>query len=350
MTSAERMEGVYLKQPIDRVPVVFSGSSYAAFITGYTSKEFYTDINVAFNTLEWMNKLHKHDGIGNINYNVPELGCWDFGGEVEFREYPRITLPMAIRRPVINEDDIEKLEIPTVKTGEYSKRNFEFNKMAFKKGYGIDLTIGSSMDIAHSILGLDLLMKWVIKKPELIHIIMEKVGIYYEQLLDEYINEFGVENFSVSANFPIESNLIMSPKMFEKFSLPYIVKLHKKAIEKGVKKWTIHLCGDHSKNVTFWKNEIPLAPRTNFLLSHEFDPLEFANYIGDEHIVSGNLWTRTLFSGTPDEVYKEGERIVKLMKHIPGGFILAPDCATPATTPPGNIQAMIQAAIDFGRY
>jgi len=53
--------------------------------------------------------------------------------------------------------------------------------------------------------------------------------------------------------------------------------------------------------------------------------------------------------GTPEQVLEESRRAIEVLgKH--GRFILSPGCTLPATTPPENVEAMMEAARSFGQY
>jgi uroporphyrinogen decarboxylase len=143
---------------------------------------------------------------------------------------------------------------------------------------------------------------------------------------------------------------VVSPKVFERFSVPYVSEFHANLLAKGVKKWIVHLCGDHTRNLPHWGESIPLAPRTIFTVGHEMDIEHTAAFFGAEHIIGGNVATTTLQLGTAAEVFALCREVIGRMKYHPGGFILMPACALPPKTPPENVQAMMAAAKEFGRY
>ena len=53
--------------------------------------------------------------------------------------------------------------------------------------------------------------------------------------------------------------------------------------------------------------------------------------------------------GTPDQVLAECRRAIEVLGKN-GRFILSPGCTLPATTPPENVEAMMEAARTFGQY
>ncbi len=106
--------------------------------------------------------------------------------------------------------------------------------------------------------------------------------------------------------------------MFEKFSLPYVIELHQKLIAKGIKKWIVHLCGDHTKNLPFWTRDIPLSSRTIFHIGYEIDIEATGRAFGEEHIIGGNVPTTLLQTGTANEVFETCREVIEKNEIPPG--------------------------------
>ena len=96
-------------------------------------------------------------------------------------------------------------------------------------------------------------------------------------------------------------------------------------MEKGVRNFLVHLCGNHTGNLVHWR-DIPFPPRTIFSIGHEMDLEATGRFIGSGNVLAGNVSTSILQGGTPDEVFTETVRCLRTgMKH-PGGFVLMPAC------------------------
>ena len=349
LTTAQRMKALRLKEGLDRVPVNPGASVYVAAISGMYARDYYLDPEKALDAGIWALALHKYDGAPS--YNIPDWAGWDFGGEMEFPTSPRISLPYLSRRAVNKPEDVEKLKMPDFDTAPALSRRAQFSRLARAKGFGASIPAGSPMGIAGAIMGAETLMRWLLKEPDLVHRVLRLATDFILAVADREIAEFGVENCSAHSTYPLECHALISPRTFEKFSLPYVREIHQKLLAKGLQRWVIHLCGDHTNNLPCWTGgQIPLPPRTVFHLGHEADLQHFAAALGDNHIIGGNVNTTLLQTGTANEVYEASRQIIAKMKHSPGGFILMPACALPALTPPVNIQAMLQAARDFGSY
>ncbi len=348
MSSAERMRALALKSELDRVPVIPCASTYTAVISGISAKEYYLEPEKALQAQLWAMDLHQYDG--GPSYNIPNWAGWDFGGELQFPELPKAAMPVLSRRAVQRETDVEKLVLPDIDKAPSASRIIKFARLVRGKGYPVTIYNGSPVGIAGSILETDLLMRWFIKKPELIHLVLRIATDYLMAIADRMINEFGAENCSAFSTFPFECHGMVSPQVFKEFSLPYVKEIHTMLLARGIKRWLIHLCGDHTRNLACWKEEIPLAPRTVFSIGHEMDLVETAKFFGPKHIIAGNVPTELLNRGTPDEVLAICRKQIQAMKHMPGGYILAPACALPPLTPPANVHAMVKAVRLYGRF
>lgn len=348
LTSEERMKKLILGEKIDRIPVIPHMEAYAAQICNLSAREYYLNPEKAFKAQIWAKNLHKHDG--GIGYGLPEAFTMDFGGEVEFPAVPKFSLPRVLKRPILSVQEIKNLNIPNIEVAEGASRILKFNKICYENGLGVGISAGSPMNIVQYIVGTDTLLRWFIKEPNAVHELLKIATEYIIYTAKYYINEFGRGNVSAGMSFPMECNAIMSPKTFEKFSIPYIKKIFEVYKELGIKIGSIHLCGNHKKNLKYWKNEIKIEKRTLITTGYEMDLKDLADYFGEDYIIGGNVKNTTLQRGTPDEVYDEARQIIEKMKFNKGGFVLTPDCTLMTTTPAVNLHAMIKAARDFGSY
>lgn len=348
LTAKERMKAIKLKKRPDRVPVIPHMEVYAARICNMSARDYYLNPEMAFEAQRWAKDLHQHDG--GIGYGIPEKYAWDFGGEIEFPTSTNKFFPRVIKRPITCAADIEKLKVPSIDNAPGASRNLQHARMCFEQGMGVGVSAGSPMSVVHCLTGSDLLMRWLIKEPELVHRLLRIATDYLISTAERYVEEFGAGNVKAGCSCPMECHAIMSPKTFEKYSLIYIKEIFDKFAHMGINIKTVHLCGNHTKNLSYWKDEIKVHPRTLFTVGYEMDIEHLAKELGEEHMVGGNLRNSILQTGSPREVYEEAGKIVEKMKYTPGGFILTPDCNLSPITPAANVHAMIQAARDFGKY
>lgn len=350
LTTPERMMGLITGGDIDRVPVNIMGGMYAAAVNGISLGEMLESPQLNFDSQIWMNSLFEDDS--GPGYDFPGWVHYDFGGKLEFPKVPQLAFP-TIRdedRLIKTEKDIYTLELPAPGKGPAMQKYIEFGHICRKHGMGVTVKGGSFTELMAHLMGPDILLKWLIKKPEAMHVLYRKILDYTLDNVKVFIDEFGVENVSLFNTYQLDSHDVMNPKVFEEMSLPYIIELHEKVLDMGVKGWIVHLCGNHTKNLHFWKEDIPLAPRTVFTVGYEMDMKKTAKELGPDHIIAGNIKNHLIQFGSADEVYVEAGRIITEMKDSPGGFIFMPDCSLTLYAPPVNIHALVKAARDFGSY
>lgn len=344
LKSEDRMNRLISGLNIDRVPVIPHMEAFAGKICNMGTKEYYLNPKSAYYAQTWSEEIFGYDG--GVGYSIPYGYTQEFGGTIEYLESPKLSYPKILKKPVNSCEDVEKLKIPDIKTSYVGSRVVEFNKLAHKNGKNITITAGSPMNIAHCIAGTELLMRWIIKEPDLVHRIMRLCTDYILENAKEHIKLFGEKNIGAGMACPIECNDIMSPKSFEKFSLPYLKEIYEKFDEMGIKIGGIHLCGNHNKNINYFKYDLNLKPRTLITVGSEFNMRELGKLLGEDFIIGGNLKNSLLQNGRPQEVYKEAFDMINTMKYNPGGYVLTPDCTLSYLTPTANLYAMIKASKD----
>ncbi|UNC90865.1 uroporphyrinogen decarboxylase family protein [Candidatus Contubernalis alkaliaceticus] len=328
-----------------RVKVVPLGGVFSAAISGLSTREYYLNPEKAFKAQVWAAELIKHDAVPS--FSIPDYAGWDFGGELFFPETPPCSLPHLVKRPVNMEEDVYNLQVPDILNTPATGRKLAFARISKKMGYTTSIPGGSPLGIVGSLLGGELMLRWMVKKPELIHQLLRISTDYLYKISEVFISEVGLESCTLASSFPWESNTLCSPHFFEKFSLPYVIELHEHFLKLGMKKWSIHLCGDHRKNLIIWKNSIPLPPKVLFTMGDDMNLEHAAKALGEQHAFGGNISCTLLQTGTPDQVYEKCKDIIKKVGYLPGGFVLMPACTISPLTPPANVYAMVKAAGDL---
>lgn len=332
----------------ERVPISLSLSSYAPKMLEISAEEFYLNPETAFEANQWLQEMFPADS--GIGYTVPDSICWDFGGEVYFGK-GCLECPKSIRLPASNEEELMKLKIPDPYTAPGSSREFEYAIIRRKNGLsGGGMALSSPFRQSVEIIGMENLMRWMVKKPELVHYACRLVLEYSIKKAEMYIKEFGTEGWSDAFSYPMESHEVISPENFRKFSAPYALELHERLEMMGIREFTEHLCGNHRHNLWFWREKLHLPEHTLVSVGTEMPIREVSEGLGERFILGGNVDTVVLQLGTPREVYLETKRIIEEMKYRKGGFVLMAACVISTAIPPANITAMIKATEDFGYY
>ena len=150
----------------------------------------------------------------------------------------------------------------------------------------------------------------------------------------------------VSMADPATSTNLLSPKLFQRFSKPYIQKQLN-----GIKELTgtipgVHICG-HTKKI--W-NDIVEVGYPSFSVDNCEDLAELKTEIGDKVKISGNVPpVEVMKNGTIDDVIHSVQECLIKGSDSPCGFSLAIGCQVPIGTSRENIEAYIYAARRYGR-
>ncbi len=348
LTSEERMKRFYQGESIDRVPFISSATMYSGKVMGLSSEEFYFNVEKSYEAQKWVGEMHCCDG--GPCYDLPRGEILDFGGEFTFSENKTVELPMVKKFPIENINGAIDYVMPSSEKWQFLNKKIEFIKYMRQKGdFTASISAGSPFTVVGSIIDTKLFVRWIRKEPEIIHKLLGQAVEYLLKSADIIINEFGIENCSVSSNYPFESNSLISSKTFEEFSLPYILDVHKKLREKGLTSFGIHLCGNQNKNLNYYR-ELNLPDRSFISVDEQNDLKTVSNILGSHHTYAGNVPSGKLVTGTHMEIYKYCEKIIGDMKYNEGGFILMPSCDLPINTSSLNLYAMLKATRDFGKY
>ncbi len=347
LTTKERMKRLYNREKIDRIPILPCAVLCSGNLAGMDAEEYFYNHEKSFEVQKLAADLFGYDG--SPGFNLPGYISMDFGGKLEIENKRYIVEPKIIEYPIKNEFDAENLVLPNLADAQGFKNRLDFYKVAVKNSGGASIFAGSPLEVVGNLVDINILMRWFYKKPELVHKLQKLAVNYILSCADYYIKEFGVEKCSAFSCYPLESNTLMSAKLFREFGLPYIIEVHEKLLEKGIRSFGIHLCGDHKKNIKYFK-EIQLPKRSFIHVSEKMDIEAVAKEFGTDYIIGGNVPTAILRNGTADEVYNESVKIINKMKYFEGGFVLMPSCDLPPETPPLNLYAMVKAVNEFGVY
>lgn len=347
MTPSERMNALINRRSVDRVPVIaFSSGGYAARVCGLSLEEFYSDPEKSFFAQLHTAWLHGYDE--TPSYGWADWGGWEFGGKIRFPKSNDTAAPEVICNPVNNLEDIISLKVPSPEIAGHYPRAMQFARRAKKEGFNPSIRVGTPATMLGSIVNREKLLRWYIKEPDAIYDLLEKVTSFILSVVDWFIDEFGAANCTAYISTPFDSNQLVGPKVFGKFIATYQNRINRYLINKGIKNFFVHLCGDQSCNLSYWR-DIPLPPRTIISIGSEMDLRDIAEFFGPEYIIAGNVPTETMMFGTFEEVTESCNKCLEIGSHLPGGFILMPACDLPCMTPPVNVYAMVKAARDFSK-
>ena len=138
---------------------------------------------------------------------------------------------------------------------------------------------------------------------------------------------------------------LLSPRYYRKYAWPHVKKLvddlHKNDVI-----LSYHICGNATPIVEDMVNSgadiLELDQKADMTLSKAAAQ--------DRSTILGPVDpSDVMANGTPELVTQKSRQAIEILSSG-GGFILAPGCALPPSTPDENIDAMIAAAREFGSY
>ncbi len=285
---------------------------------------------------------------GGPLYAYTSAGGWEFGGEIEFpyKKYPALRWSPAIRSRARR---TLSLEVPqdVTKAGALPIALGVARRQA-ERGMPVTLQIGSPFTWAGSVIGEDRMMMWMLKRPELVHRVLEKVSEFVVRVAEHYAAEFGAARLTAFHGAATESNKLISPAQFETFVLPYYQQINRRVIDLGISSMFIHICGEQNRNLQYWQ-QVPVPARTILSFGREVS-LRTAMEMFPDQIIAGNVDPTLIQEGRPEEVLEQARECIETAKHHGAGYVLMAGCDVPPLAPPVNVFQMVKAAREFGRY
>ena len=348
MTRDERWLAMLKRQPLDRIPVHGFSQSFSAVHCGLTISDAYNNPEKVFHAMTKTATKFGWQDLPVISY--ASMGGWEFGGEIKWPNSEFAQAPMVTRRPVESEEDIDKLKVPDVKTAGMIPLMMEVSQLQEKSGAAlIECVSLGPWSLACNIAGVDTICRWSLKKPELVHKLEKKVLPFSIEVIRYWKETFGVERLLPwVGGSAAASNQLISPRIFEKFVLPYMKELYDAVHGMGFKHIFIHICGEQNANLPYWA-QLNYGDPGIISIGHEVALEEAAKYF-PKNIIMGNIEPTLILTQPQEEIYQVTKQVVETGKKCPGGFMLGPGCEMPPRVPEENIWAMMQAVSDFGWY
>ncbi len=351
MTSEERMNALRSGEKTDKVPFCPFVLGYCARNLGYSTSITYKDAEKSF-TAQWLTR-----GMYEIDatplYFYASYGGWEFGGEVRMPESQWEQAPMITRFPVETEKDVENLEQPDVEHAGSLPIALAFARQ--QANYGVPIFGAPQVGVltcAGNVASVSRLSRWMLRRPEIVHILMRKVTDHLVSVANLWAKTFPPKDILPFIGEPTASNQILSPGQFEEFVLPYQRECNEKLLDLGIPQMLVHICGDQKLNLVHWK-KIPFS-RDGLpgLLSfdHRVGIKMAIDNFGANNVILGDIEPRLLQEGTPQEVYDNCVRSIEIGKNAPKGYALMTGCELPVQAVPYNLFMMHKAVSEHGFY
>lgn len=347
MTSSERMRAVLTGAKPDRVPFLPFASGFNALLCGYEIADHFLNPEKSFRAQMFCKEILGHDGNPMLTY--ASIGAWEFGGKIRFPTTEWDQAPMVVENPASTPEAVESLKVPPVETAGLLPTIISFSKLVAAQGLPVGVKLGTPFSAAGTVMGEDQMLRWMIKRPDLVHKVLRKVTDFYIHVAHYFVKQYGPEKILAFGGAPTEANNLISPRQFEEFALPYLIESHEKIMDMGVSRFLMHVCGEQNLNLVHWR-KVPMGTGGIFSFGPEVALEKAIEIFGNDRIIAGNVDTTTLLMGRPEEVYELTRDIILKGKKAPRGFILMPGCELPPRTPLANVYYMLKALNDYGFY
>ncbi len=321
--------------------------SFAVRNVGYDLVTAYNDPAKAFDAQIKTITMFGSDDIPRMAVGGASDVTWAFGGEIKWPTGEFDMAPISVQYPVNNENEALSVTLPDdIITAGPLPMYLMMAKLQSRNNLPVFPFITSPIEGARSLCGPELLMRWMIKKPDLAHRMLRIATDYSVAVVEHFAVSFPREYQLIFVAAPTASNQMISPRHFETYVLPYQQELHTKTLDAGIRHICCHICGEHNKNLPMWQ-QIPMGNPGIVSFGHEVDLSVAVEYFGDKCIIAGNIEPAVIHMGPVSEIYRLSREALEKGKNAPRGFILMPGCGIPPNVPPYHLYILKKAVMDW---
>lgn len=343
----DRVDSLLNNRSVDRVPFHNFILGFCARNVGYPVAAMYNDPEKSFQAQMWTLEQYGFDGSPDFGY--ASYGGYEFGGRIRFPTTEFEQAPSHVTFPVNNEEDLAALQLPDVAKAGSLPAAMAFSELQERNGAPLSFILGGNFTIAGNLCPPATLCRWMLKKPQLAHRLLELASAHILGVAKHWADTFGAERVIPKFWEPLSSNEIISPKMFGDFVSPYIRQTAEKLLAMGFKHLYYHICGEQNANLPFW-DQVPMGDPGIVTFGHQIDLTTAVKTFGEKCIIVGNIDPSIIQTGTTQQVYELCRESIAKAKHAPHGYMLMSGCESPVMAPPYHVYIMHKACEDFGRY
>jgi MtaA/CmuA family methyltransferase len=207
--------------------------------------------------------------------------------------------------------------------------------------YNISVGLTGPFSQVAFLMGVERVLTGLIDEPEELKAAIER-RVPFAIAWAEQIAALGAPSTWIGEG--LASGSLISAAQYAEFVLPYEQQVTRKLQELGIPS-ALHICG-RANNLL---DEMARSGVDCFEIDWQVDLGAAKSRLGSRVSLKGNLHTTKLAQSKPEEIYEDARCAIKAAGPG-GGFILSSGCAVGRDTPAENIEAMAQAANDFGNY
>lgn len=258
-----------------------------------------------------------------------------FGAEISFAENE---VPAVIGHKLNTPDDIDRLEIPSLKAGrvpQYLKANL-LAARSIKDRPVLGGCIGP-FSLAGRLYDMSEIMVLIYQDPEAAHKLLAKCTEYILRYC-KALKETGVNGVVMAE--PAAG--LMSDEDCRRFSSDYVKKIVD-SVQDDYFTVVLHNCG----NTGHCTGAMAATGSGAYHFGNKCDMAEVIRDIPADALAMGNLDPVSVFKdATPDQMRKATRDLLEKMRDYPN-FVLSSGCDTPPHTPAANIDAFFETLKEF---
>jgi len=325
----------------DRVPVVPQITYATSKLLGISFREAMTDASLMARALWAGYELLNYDGIyvgweSSFNLVAEALGC---RLRIVENGNPSVA-EVAVKRP----QDLKGIRLPDPERDgrlPVYLNAMDILKAKVKGEIPLFSYVPGPLTLSGIVYGTERLMLDLIKNPGFVH---ELNGVTARASEDFAVAkaEHGADVIVIAD--PTASTSLISPGMFQEFSLPYLRRILR-AIKGTGAVPSLHICGKTGPILENMANTEAKVIEVDSLV----DLGEAKGLVGGRACLMGNVDTAVLLRGKPHDIELETRECIKKAADD-GGFILSSGCEVPLNTPMDNVKAMVGAAKKYGAF
>ena len=329
----ERIEAVFKRQYLDRVPVVLGLTAHLAPRAGYTYKECFLDPEKALNVTRLSEEILPTDMV-----RVP--GDPYLPDVSQAREEARLG---AVRseRILANKANLKGWHYRPPRENRAWLRHLDMTKRVqlLFPDRAVFVLVPGPWSNAAELRGAQELIYDCFDDPDFVHSLMEVVT----KLALERAEVIGETDVYIRFGDPSASCSLISPKLYQEFVKPYHQRLFSELKARFPNsKWGLHMCGY-------------VDPIMEDILSLPLDWFELDAPSSLEKMVALSQGKVVIRGNVPNGVFVEGprERIEAEVKRCiftaakSKAFVLAPGCSVPYNAPVENIKYFLEAVYEY---
>jgi uroporphyrinogen decarboxylase len=342
MTPRGRVGRVLAGHLPDRVPVLLQNFQNTAWLAGMTQREFsrsgarMADAQMA----AWQRFGHDVIDLENGTAALAEAcGCE--------AEYPDDEPPRVVKPAISGLDELHRLAPVDPERDGMLPELLDATRRVMVALDGRALVVGEAdqgpFDLAALLLGPEPFFL-ALMDPDQHDGVMRLLEYCYQQSLRYALAQAAAGADFVEIGDSTAGPDVCSPRVYRKFAYPFEVRLAAELSAHSVP-LVLHICG----NTTTIMGDMASTGATLLEFDYKADMARCREAAGPAVLVGNVDPSGVMALGTPEQVSNECRKAIRALGRQ-GRFILSPGCTLPATTPPENVEAMLDAAQHFGRY